>query len=121
MRKVSVFWPLYKPQSDNSCFSGLAAASDNEEEARKWKLKHADTSCALGEVLQADEEFDRAKIEFENALEAKKALLEPNDRQLAALYFQIGKTCKCQNNFAGSVAPMERAIEILSANIGEHI
>lgn len=88
-------------------------------EIRKWTLRAADTNQALGELLLLDEECDQALVEFEKALDIKKKLLKPNDREIAETYFHIGKTYNMMTKFEEVAKPMELAIKILTENIGE--
>ena len=76
----------------------------------------ARNSNTLGSCFLLKKEFDKALIEFKNALKLAKTAFGNNDREVAKIYNQIAEVYRLQNDSKKALETYQKALTILLPN-----
>ncbi|XP_013784146.1 protein HGV2-like [Limulus polyphemus] len=81
------------------------------------QLKTAEIMLKLGEVSIESENYRQALDDLNDCLKLRKNLLQPDDRNLADTFYQLGLAYSFDNQFDTAVEHFEKAIQVIEDRI----
>lgn len=81
------------------------------------KLKTSEVLLKLGEVSIESENYSQAVDDLNECLQMRKELLQPDDRNLADAFFQLGLAYSLDNQFDNAIEHYEKAIQVIEDRI----
>ncbi|KAG0170819.1 hypothetical protein DFQ28_001638 [Apophysomyces sp. BC1034] len=87
----------------------------DQDEATQLKL--ADVHMCLGDVSIETEKFNDALPDYRKAIEIKERLLEPDNRQLAEVYYTFALALEFSSESHNAHAEIDKAITVLNKRV----
>ncbi|XP_076371310.1 protein HGV2-like isoform X2 [Tachypleus tridentatus] len=81
------------------------------------RLKTSEVLLKLGEVSIESENYSQAVNDLNECLQMRKELLQPDDRNLADAFFQLGLAYSLDNQFDNAIEHYEKAIQVIEDRI----